>query len=496
MGGLAIKRGMVACVVSLLTLAVQDVAVAEESPLGSAALPRSVATQRPAIPATPGAQLWVQRYNENNSSHGNNTDEARSVAVSQDGTRVYVTGYSAGPVSRYDYATIAYDAPTGSRLWTRRYNGPANSDDLAYSVAVSPDGTKVFVTGSSVGSTSLYDFVTIAYAATTGDVVWARRYNDPENLSDGGVSLAVSPDGTKVFVTGNSSGSTTSSDYTTIAYDASTATRLWTARYKGPANGDDEASSVAASPDGTKVFVTGYSSGSTTSRNYVTIAYDASFGTRIWARRYNGPANGEDQPFSLAVSPDGTKVFVTGYSIALSGYPDYATIGYDASTGIRLWTKRYNGPTNTWDQASSVAVSSDGATVFVTGYTSTATRSDDFATIAYDASIGTRVWIRRYNGPQNSADGGRSLAVSPDGSEVFVTGYSIGLADGYDYATVAYDASSGAPLWSNRYTGLVGVGNGPSSLAVSRDGTRVFVTGGSGNYDYQDDYATVAYSIT
>ncbi|MBI4728820.1 MAG: hypothetical protein HY775_04880, partial [Acidobacteria bacterium] len=36
-------------------------------------------------------------------------DVARSLATSPDGARVYVTGYSPGSGSSYDYATLAYD---------------------------------------------------------------------------------------------------------------------------------------------------------------------------------------------------------------------------------------------------------------------------------------------------------------------------------------------------------------------------------------------------
>ena len=32
-----------------------------------------------------------------------------------------------------DYATVAYDAATGGRLWARRYNGPGNGRDWAVS---------------------------------------------------------------------------------------------------------------------------------------------------------------------------------------------------------------------------------------------------------------------------------------------------------------------------------------------------------------------------
>jgi Beta-propeller repeat len=45
----------------------------------------------------------------------------------------------------------ASTAQGGTELWVRRYNGPGNGYDYAYSVAASPDGSKVFVTGSSYG---------------------------------------------------------------------------------------------------------------------------------------------------------------------------------------------------------------------------------------------------------------------------------------------------------------------------------------------------------
>ena len=55
-------------------------------------------------------------------------------------------------------------ASTGSTRWISRYDGPGNGDDGASSVAVSPLGTGVFVTGGSEGSTGSFDYATIAYA--------------------------------------------------------------------------------------------------------------------------------------------------------------------------------------------------------------------------------------------------------------------------------------------------------------------------------------------
>ena len=89
-------------------------------------------------------------------------------------------------------------------------------------------------------------------------------------------------------------GSTTSSDYATVAYDASTGTELWVTRYNGPGNGDDYAAyALGMSPDGSAVFVTGYSRGSTSGFDYATVAYDATTGAELWASRYNGAADGD-----------------------------------------------------------------------------------------------------------------------------------------------------------------------------------------------------------
>ncbi|MBI4730338.1 MAG: hypothetical protein HY775_12715, partial [Acidobacteria bacterium] len=94
------------------------------------------------------------------------SDYAYSLGVSPDGARVYVTGQSYGSGSSYDYATLAYDALTGAKLWEVRYNGPGNYDDRATSLGVSPDGARLYVTGYSYGSGSSYDYATLAYDAT------------------------------------------------------------------------------------------------------------------------------------------------------------------------------------------------------------------------------------------------------------------------------------------------------------------------------------------
>jgi hypothetical protein len=80
------------------------------------------------------------------------------------------------------------------QLWSALYDGPGHGDDLALDAAVSPDGSRVFVTGYSQGFGGL-DWATFAYDADTGAVVWTQRYDGPDHLDDRASDLAVSPDG-------------------------------------------------------------------------------------------------------------------------------------------------------------------------------------------------------------------------------------------------------------------------------------------------------------
>jgi DNA-binding beta-propeller fold protein YncE len=191
--------------------------------------------------------------------------------VSPDGSKVFVTGYSSGVSSGYDYATIGINAATGGKLWFRRFNGVGNSSDYGQAVAVSPDSSKVFVTGYSYGSGTGYDYVTTALSSATGAPIWGQFYNGPGNGSDYALDVAVTPDGTYVYVTGYASSGASGNDYATAAYVATNGAGLGVRRYNGPGNGSDYGDAIATSS--TTVFVTGESRGVTTDYDYATAAY-------------------------------------------------------------------------------------------------------------------------------------------------------------------------------------------------------------------------------
>ena len=394
-----------------------------------------------------GTFLWSKVYLDG----GLASSTVRAITVSPGGKRVFVTGESY-PKDGFlqDIATIAYRASDGTRLWTRRYDGPAQSNDVAYSIGISPDGSSVFVAGVRTSASTGYDYVTIAYDAGTGERRWLRAYDGSgEDAWDVGYSLDVSPDGSSVVVTGLSSHADgiagddeLTYDVATVSYDALTGARNWAARFNGLGDDRDYGQDVVISPDSTKVYVVGQSGRDNAANyaDYVTLAYDAETGSPLWSELYDGPAHSQDAGNSIDVTPDGSSVVVTGSSIGDGGVYDFATVAYDTVAGDRTWARRYAGSGSGDDSASGVEVSPDGSAVYVVG-TSVEGNATDATTISYDTFSGSKLWLRHWDSRCNYRDFASDLAVGPGGGRVFIAGTRT-CAEGEPaaWATIAYAA--------------------------------------------------------
>lgn len=418
------------------------------------------------INACPGflQQAWLSEYDRAGSADWRVT----SLVVSPDGTKIYVTGesWSGDTGGTSDYGTVAYSAVDGTQLWASHYDGVGESIDTPLDMVASPDGSMVFVTGDSYSGTTANsrDFATVAYDASDGSELWTARYNGPGDGWDIARAISVSPDSSAVYVTGNSEAGSAAStaDFATIAYDTADGSELWVARYNGPDDHHDSSKSMAVTPDGALVVVTGDSPGLGSARDFATVAYDATTGDEVWIARYNGPANAADWAKVVKASPDGDTVIVTGHSVDEAFAQEYATVAYSATDGTELWAARYDGPhddpttpTYLTDEPTDMVFSLDGSTLFVTGRSPGVDTNDDYATVAYDATDGTELWAARYDGPSSGRDVARGIAVSPDGSYVFVAGGSDNpalesIVDGAEqlpeYTTVAYGANTGELL--------------------------------------------------
>jgi hypothetical protein len=209
---------------------------------------------------------------------------------------------------------------------------------------------------------------------------------------------------------------------------------LWVNRYDGPANGNDYPSALVMDHNN-DIIVTGASQGNGTIYDYATIKY-SSAGVPQWTNRYDGPAHDDDEAWAVAVDTS-NNVFVTGYSWNGANY-DYATLKY-SSAGVPLWTNRYNGPANGDDKAWAVAVDASN-NVLVTGESHGLGTGWDSATLEY-SNAGVPLWTNRYNGPANGDDGGWAVTIDHNNNPI-VAGFSSSGGPYTDFAAIKYVAGS------------------------------------------------------
>jgi hypothetical protein len=152
-----------------------------------------------------------------------------------------------------------------------------------------------------------------------------------------------------------------------------------------------------------------------------------------------------------------------GHAMLLSpnggGSPDgsqgFALVAHDAQTGALRWVSASS--TGAW--ALDMAISPDGSRIFVAG--SEGLRPAHFMTAAFDAETGARIWARQYL-PNPSGGGGAPMTVATDGTLVFVTSAfpQVSGPASWDYGTIAYDAATGTLLCVRRMVGCGGDAGG------------------------------------
>ncbi|WP_163632644.1 S8 family serine peptidase [Microbacterium sp. B35-04] len=308
-----------------------------------------------------GERRWEARLDGPGAAY----DSLNDLVVSPDGATVYVTGYQNVGESQLDYATVAYDAATGEQRWVARYDDPVSGTDDARGIAVSDDGSTVVITGQSQGeNTGLTDWGTVAYDAATGEQLWDVLRNGSEGMVDIAENIAITGD--TVIVAGGVANTDRQNDWETVAYDLATGEERWALGYGEALT--DTPQSLALSPDGSTVVVAGNVEGGS-SMDYATVAYDVASGEQRWAARYDGTAHGTDIAWDVALTEDGTRAVVTGESANVDTGWDYLTIAYDMGTGEQIWSAGYDAA-GAGDGANGVAVdqTADGSRrVFVTG---------------------------------------------------------------------------------------------------------------------------------
>ncbi|MBK9403898.1 MAG: SBBP repeat-containing protein [Ignavibacteria bacterium] len=396
---------------------------------------------------------WAVTYNAYESS----VDGSFKIAVDSAGN-VYVTGESWAFDTQYDYLTVKYNT-SGVLLWQSRYNGTGNYTDEPVGIVVDKLGN-VYVTGYSYGGSSDYDYATVKYNSN-GVQQWVDRYNGPADSTDKANSIALDKSG-NVYVTG---GSINSSNYkydcTTIKYSPS-GIRLWVNRYEyiptfncwGKFVKVDSAGNVylggdVGSFDGniSRNFTLKYNnSGIQQWNNYVSSNNQISdLELDIYGNTYLSNFN-DVYKFNSSGTLTNNQTLGGVYATSLDKSGNFYAIVHTGQSYVLYkfnnnmiiqWTTTYIPIGIVGFYASDIEIDTS-ENVYITGASNYITTGYDFVTIKYNSS-GIKQWVSRFIGSVYE-DNPYDLALDYNGN-IYVTGHTFAIGTEEDFLTIKYPSS-------------------------------------------------------
>lgn len=373
-----------------------------------------------------------------------NIDHPCSVEVSPDGKHVYVAAAHADAI-----VWFTRDGTTGV-LTPGPFGGVYSNINIdgAYSVALSPDGRNVYVAAWEADAVAWF-----TRDNTTGVLTYMDRYSSL-NI-DSPRCVVVTPDGKNVYVTA-----------------AFTYTLAWFTRNNetGVLNYVDQFAyykkmsdpcTITVSPDGNNIYIPAY-----TTNAVVWFTRNRGSGALTYMKRfYNGIIH---YASSIILSPDNKNVYVSSYD-----YNSLVWFTRDSTTGALMYTDGNIYTDANMAGAHSAAISPDGKHVYIASET-----ADSVVWLNRDGTTGALT--QGSSGgvySDTNINGASSVAISPDGRNVYVTAYNANAVTWF-----TRDSTTGALIYEDGdvYSDPINLA-GAHSITLSPDGKNVYAVAETGN---------------
>ena len=232
------------------------------------------------------------------------TANAFALTFSTDGTKLYVCGITQFPPRRDE--VVQYSLSTAFDISTASYDNikfnPSSQDTYPMGIAFNTDGTKMFLVGSGT-------HVVFQYSLSTPWDIGTASYDNLSISAGGAFGIHFNADGTKMYTIGYGSEVAGVRSFSlSTGFDLSTATDDLTS-YSSIAVTGGNPFAAALNPDGTKMYILGYSNKSIY-RYSLSTAFDVSTAT------YDNESISLDTElnttYNMEISRDGTKIYVVG----------------------------------------------------------------------------------------------------------------------------------------------------------------------------------------
>jgi DNA-binding beta-propeller fold protein YncE len=244
-----------------------------------------------------------------------------SVWIKYDGLKMYVVGVTGDDINEYSLST-AWDITTASFTAA---TSVASQETAPHGLFFRSDGTKMYLVGSASDSVHEYDLST-AWDSTTISLVRSQSVSSQDT---GPQDVWFNTDGTKMFILGYT-GSDVNEYSLSTAWDVSTISYTRNFSVSAQASGPR---GMFMNPDGTKMWITENTSDEVHE-------YDLTTGFDLSTASYNNVqfsvTTEESSPYGLYFKNDGSKMYIIGggsdtiYQYS-TGSTALATITYPAS---------------------------------------------------------------------------------------------------------------------------------------------------------------------